>query len=87
MPRVRGFTTRQKLDFQMKHTAESCEILLLKNRISKKDVAEFVGISPSAVCHQFKERRITLEVLISVISLTNVDPEGIKNLLVVKDAK
>jgi plasmid maintenance system antidote protein VapI len=88
MPRVRGYTARQKLDFQKKHMAETCEILLVKNRVTKKKVADFVGITPETVCQQLHGRQnISTGVLIAIISLTDADAETVINMLKIKDAK
>jgi predicted transcriptional regulator len=86
MPRTRGYTAEQKLDFQTKHTAETCEFLLMQNRVSKSSVAEFVGITPAAVSAQFRGKRLTVEVLIAVLSLTDADPDRIERMLKIKDA-
>jgi predicted transcriptional regulator len=88
MPRTRGYTAEQKLDFQMKHVAETCEILLVKNRVTKKKVAELAGISPQAVGQQLHGiANVSTEVVIAIISLTDPEADEVLRMLTIKDAK
>jgi predicted transcriptional regulator len=87
MPRVRGYTAEQKLDFQKKHVAEMCELLLIRSRVTRKAVAEFAGITQQAVSYQLRTGRLSEAVLMTIISLSDADAETVINMLKIRDAK
>lgn len=84
MPRIRGFTSEQKIDHQMKLLAERCDLLLYKNKISKSKVADYVGITPQAICRQFSKGHLTAEVVIAIATMTNEDPAKFGSMLVIE---
>ena len=84
MPRTIGFSTKQKMDHQNDVLIDDLELLLFKNKISKSKVAKEMGITPQAVCSQFKNKSITIPVLMMIITLTNAPAETVKNMLEVK---
>jgi hypothetical protein len=48
-------------------------------------VAEIAGITPAAVSHQFREKRLSIDVLIAVISMTGAEGDELKRMLTIKD--
>ncbi|MBQ0009122.1 MAG: hypothetical protein KBS97_02485 [Firmicutes bacterium] len=78
MPRV-ALTQQQKFKNQRAVLTEHCDLLLYKNHLHKKDVAEFVGLTPDAVCKQFQSKAITVEVAMAVFYLTNAGAEEIES--------
>lgn len=84
MPRIKGFTKEQKINYQKERVAETCELLLMRHKIKKTAVAEYLGITPQAVSCQFRNRKLTLETVMCVITLTNADPDKIKETLTIQ---
>lgn len=50
---------------------------LAEKGIKSKDLASLVGISPSGLSTQFNRNRLSTEVLMAVIYLTNADPREV----------
>ena len=84
MPRVKGLTSEQKINYQKERVAETCELLLIRNKIKKTAIAEYLGITPQAVSYQFRNKQLTLEVVMCVITMTNADPDKIKETLTIQ---
>lgn len=86
MPRVKGFISRQKVDYQHMVLSEKCRTLMFEKKITQKQVAEYLDITPTAVYKQFKSGYITLPLFMAVITLTNADQETINDLVKVGDS-
>nr|DAG30960.1 MAG TPA: putative transcriptional regulator [Caudoviricetes sp.] len=83
MPRVKGLTTEQKIDYQKNRLAETCELLMRRNHVKKTEIADLLGVTPQAVSYQFRNNQISMEVFMCVVTLTNAEPEKIKELLTI----
>lgn len=83
MPRIKGLTNEQKVDYQRVLLAERLDFALYKSKISKSMLAYYIGITPQAVCKQFAKKRISTEVIIAVVTLTNLEPEEVKRMLTI----
>ena len=81
MPRTVGYTGEQKIRHQQELLAHRCKVLLYDRGITMTKVAEYVGITPQALHWQFRNNRVTTDVLIAVISLTNADAETCEKLI------
>lgn len=84
MPRIIGFTSQQKLAHQKEVLADRCKLLLYESGISQLELAEYLGITPQALCRQFKEKRLRTDTLIAIFSLTNTDESRIKDYMTIK---
>jgi hypothetical protein len=84
MPKAKNFTQGQKIDHQGERVAEACERQLAKNHVSKTAVANYLGISPSTVCQQFKRKRITADTLLAVVTMTDMDADEVKKMLTIE---
>jgi predicted transcriptional regulator len=83
MPKVRGLTVAQKIDYQRERISDVCEFALIKARVSKTEVAEYVGVTPQAVWNQFRNKKLTTEVLMASVTLSGMDAETVKNMLTI----
>lgn len=81
MPRTKGFTNEQKIEHQRELLSDRLDLLLYKNKIPKKKVAEYVGISNQALCKQFRDNVITIPVLMAVITLTDAEAGSVEKML------
>lgn len=59
-------TRPQKLNALMKHAYEETLILCAKHRIKNKEIAEAIGVVPSAISKQFSSGHITLQTYMTV---------------------
>lgn len=66
MPKVRPLTRQAQLDAELAKRSDECEALLLAHHITKKELALFVNLDPSAVSHQFRNKSITLRTFVAV---------------------
>lgn len=87
MPRVRGFTNNQKINQQQDMLVEELDVLLCRNHLSKKDIAEFVDVTPAAISYQFRSKSISMPVLMAIVTLTNADGELVKKMLSIKGVR
>ena len=87
MPKVRGFTNNQKINQQQDMLVEELDVLLCRNHLSKKDIAEFVDITPAAISYQFRSKSISMPVLMAIVTLTNADGELVKKMLSIKGVR
>jgi hypothetical protein len=46
-------------------------------------VAEYVGVTPQAVWNQFRNKKLTTEVLMASVTLSGMDAETVKNMLTI----
>ena len=68
---------------QTNRLAETCELLMRRNHIKKTEIADLLGVTPQAVSYQFRNNQISMEVFMCVVTLTNAEPEKIKELLTI----
>lgn len=87
MPRVRGFTNEQKINQQQDVLAEELDVLMYSKHISKKDIANFLDLTPAAITYQFREKSISMPVLMAIVTLTNADGELVKKMLSIKGVR
>ena len=85
MPRIKGFLTEQKVEYQRQLLADRCSLMLFKAGLNMSDVARFLDISPQAVSQQFKTKSITTSVLIAVFTLVDASSEEIANTMKVRE--
>ena len=64
MPRI-ALTDYQKVQQAVVKQAEDIEYQLFKAKISKREVADVVGLSRQAVSNQFREKRLMPEVYVA----------------------
>lgn len=83
MPKVRGLTQEQRLSNQEGLLADRCDVLLYEKKVSKSKVAEYVGKTPQAIGKQFRSKRLSVDVLIAIVTLTKIEPERLKDFLTV----
>lgn len=80
-PKIKGLTIEQKVEYQRKRVSEECEFQMMKQRIKKTDIARCIGVTPQAVAYQFRNKSISVDVLIAVVTLSDMDPANIKDML------
>lgn len=84
MPRVVGFTNQQKLAHQKEVLTDRCKLLLYESGISQIELADYLGITPQALCRQFREKRLRTDTLIAIFSLTDAEEDRIKDYMTIK---
>lgn len=84
MPKVRALTPEKRFEDKCRDLAMECEVLMLKNHVSKTQVAEMTGVSPQAIHNQFSRGNVTVETLIAVFSLAKPSAETIERLVSIK---
>ena len=78
MPRVKGLTPEQKLQYQKRRVVDQCELLLKHANVKKIEIAKLLGVTGSAISYQFKSGKISIDTVIAVATLTNAAPEDIE---------
>ncbi len=73
MPRVIGLTNEQKVEHQKQNVIDQCQLLMKHSKVTQKDVASFLGLTPPAISYQFRSGNITLGTLIAVLTLTDAE--------------
>lgn len=84
MPKVCGFTDSQKIENQRISMSAKVDHLRLDHNLSYKKIAETLGITEQAVSQQFRNRNITLKVILAVFYLTGAEPEEIGKIMKVR---
>jgi hypothetical protein len=84
MPKVRGLTLEQKVDYQRGRISDACEYQTVKKHIRKKEIARIAGISPQAVSTQFTRKSITTDVLMAIVTLSDMSADDVKSMLTIR---
>jgi len=81
MPRTKPLVADQKIDYQRQVLTEHCDLLLYRHKISKAQVASYLGITRQALNSQFATGRVTLPTFMAIVSLTDAEPMEVKQML------
>lgn len=81
MPKTIPLIADKKIEYQKTQAGDICRGLLWKNHVTQKQVAEVLGISPQAICKQFKSESLTLETVMAVIYLCHPDANEIEHIM------
>ena len=81
MPRLKGLTAEQKIEYQVKRARDVAYMLLDDKNVSYTDIAAVTGVTPAAVSHQFKAGTLKLETALAVIYLTKADTTSIEKMV------
>lgn len=81
MPAVRGLTASQKIIANRKNTARKCKDLMYEHNISFTEVANILEITPQAVSSQFKNKKLTLDVISAVLLLAKETDQAAGHLI------
>jgi hypothetical protein len=84
MPKVKGLTLEQKVDYQRGRISDACEYQVVKHSIRKKDIAKIAGLSPQAVSLQFSRKSISTDVLMAIVTLSDMDAKSVKDMLTIQ---
>ena len=77
MPRVRGLTDTQKIQYQKERVVDQLELMMRHKRIKRKTVADMVGLTPQAISNQFVHRNVSLDTVIAIVTLSD-DPLSLR---------
>ena len=77
MPRAKPLLREQQIKYLHEQESLNCEVLLLKHRIKKKEVAELLQISPTALSKQFRNKNISFDCYLAVQMLVEEREKGL----------
>jgi len=80
MPRV-ALTESQRLDKKEQRLSAWCFSQLKSAKVTQKELARYIGATPSAVCHNLTNGHISTRMLIGIVTLCKVDEDDLKEVL------
>lgn len=85
MPRVQGYVSRQKVDYQHSLLSKRVKGIMAENNITQTALANYLDITPIAVHKQLKSGYVTLPLLIGLVNMVDADAGQLEELLKIKE--
>ena len=81
MPKVRALTEQQRFDQRDDHIVDQCLLLVERNKIKQKEIAEYCRVSVQAISQQFCKRHLSIDTVAAILLLSKASDEEIAKVM------
>lgn len=70
-------TNDQRVYAKQSKLSHWCEGKMKENKVSQKQLAMYLAVTPQNICQRFANESVTISMLIGICSLCDIDPDDL----------